>query len=150
MIFDTLANLELYKPVVPGLETVIEVMDRGDVYSEEAGTYPTRNPQVTYLVTEFNSKTKAEPFLLHKNTTVVEITLSGHDLMSYAWRENKDRIIAFDKGTDTGTVDGDPIAVFHGEEGRFAVFFPGEPYKVGVSSSGQEDKLKRVVFRIQD
>ncbi|MFA7189103.1 MAG: YhcH/YjgK/YiaL family protein [Sphaerochaetaceae bacterium] len=150
MIFDTLANLELYVPAVPHMKTVIETMDRGDLYKEEPGAYKTPEPNVTYLITEFETSNKSDPFMFHKNTTVIEIVLSGHDLLSIAWRENRDQLLAYDKATDTGTIDGDPIAVYQGEEGRFAVFFPGEPYRLGVSSSGQPDKVKRVVFRIAD
>lgn len=150
MIFDTLANLELYIPMVPHMKTVIDLMDRGEVYKDQPGAYGTPDSNVTYLVTEIEAGNQPGPFMFHRNTTVVEIVLSGHDLFSLAWRENKDSTIGYDNATDTGTLDGDPIAVFQGEEGRFAVFFPGEPYRLGVSSSGQTDKVKRIVFRIAD
>lgn len=150
MIFDTLANMEMYRNLIPGMQTVIDVMDRGDVYKQEPGIYKTPDSRISYIITEIEAGTAPTPFMFHKETTVIEIVLSGHDLMSLAWRENRDRLISYDKTTDSGTIDGDPIAVYQSEEGRFAVFFPGEPYRIGVSSSGMPDKVKRVAFRIKD
>lgn len=150
MIFDTLANLELYTKIVPNLPAAIEVMDRGDVYTDKEGVYPTPNPKVTYQIKEFNSSVKPGLFEMHKNKTVLEIVLSGRDLLSLAWRENKDQLVSYDKEKDLAMVDGDPIAVYQGEEGRFAIFLPGEPYRLGVSATGESDKVKRITFFIED
>lgn len=150
MIFDTLSNLELYRPVVAGLQSVIDEMDRGDIYRLAPGSYMTADGKIPYIITEFDAYTERRPYMFHKSTTVVEIVLSGHDVMGIAWRENRDRTTGYDTKTDTGTLDGDPIGVFHGEEGRFAVFFPGEPYSLGMTPSGLPEKVKRVVFLLKE
>lgn len=150
MVFDTLENLEIYIPLVPHMKAVVEEMDRGDVYRKAPGVYTTPDPAVTYEVAELQATTKAGPYLFHKHRTEVLVVLEGADLLSLAWRENQDLLISYDKESDTGEVDGDPIAVFQGEEGRFAVFFPGEPHRIGVSSTGERDLVRRVAFRIEE
>ncbi|MDD4083296.1 MAG: YhcH/YjgK/YiaL family protein [Sphaerochaetaceae bacterium] len=150
MVFDTLENLELYIKLVPEIKTITDVLDRGDIYREKPGFYTTPEENVSYLITEFDTSGEAKPFICHKNTTVLEIVLSGQDLMSLAWRENQERQIKYDSKTDLMTLDGDPIAAFTAIPGRFAIFFPGEPYRNGIAVEKENESVKRVVFTIKD
>ena len=150
MVFDTLSNLELYLKLVPEIKTIIEVMDRGDIYRDKPGDYTTPDKDITYLITEFETSGQIKPFICHKHTTVIEIVLEGQDLMSLAWRENQNFQLKYDEKSDFMAVDGDPIAAFTAATGRFAIFFPGEPYRNGISVEKENQKVKRVVFKIKD
>ncbi|MCR4677040.1 MAG: YhcH/YjgK/YiaL family protein [Sphaerochaetaceae bacterium] len=149
MIFDILGKLEMYIPVLPKLRTVIDAMDHDDVYDREKGKYTTPDPDVTYEITTYTPSSAAQPFVFHKHHTMVEIVLSGAELMSTTWRELKDEALAYDKKTDTGVFTAEPLSVFQGAQGRFAVFFAGEPYKCGVSD-GSTSPVKKITFKIKD
>lgn len=149
MIFDTLDKLEMYIPAVNGLRAVIDAMDHDDVYNLGRGKYKTPDGNVNYEICEYKTVNSDVPFEFHKNTTVVQIVLEGQELISTTWRELKDQSPVFDDKADTGFFVAEPISVFTASKGRFAVFFPGEPYKVGIAS-GEPDSVKKVVFKIKD
>ncbi len=147
MIFDILANLEMYASVVPQIKTVAAAMDHDNVYELARGHYTTPDKNVTYDVIEYSTCDSDQRFMFHKNRTVVEIVLSGTELFSTSWRELCSGADIYDKNSDTGFINAEPISAFQGAQGRFAVFFPGEPYKSGVSS-GTSEAVKKVVFTI--
>lgn len=147
MIFDTLANLEMYASVVPQITTVAQAMDHDDVYDLCRGHYTTFDKNVTYDVIEYKTCDSDQRFTFHKNKTIVEIVLSGTELFSTTWRELCSQAEIYDKNTDTGFISAEPISAFQGAQGRFAVFLPGEPYKSGVSA-GTDEPVKKVVFTI--
>jgi len=149
MIFDTLENLEMYIPVLPQLKTIAEAMDHDNVYELEKGKYKTPDSKVSYEVLEYVSSSSDKPFEFHKNTTIVEIVLSGCELMSTTWRELKDQAEVFDKKTDTGIFPCEPVSVLQATQGRFAVFFAGEPYKTGISYADNVP-VKKVIFRVDE
>lgn len=149
MIFDTLENLEMYAGVLPQLKTIAQAMDHDNVYELEKGKYTTPDPKVTYEVCEYTTNASDKPFEFHKNTSIVEIVLSGRELMSTTWRELKDQASAFDKKTDTGIFPADPITVLQASQGRFAVFLAGEPYKTGICYA-EPEPVKKVIFRVDE
>lgn len=148
MIFDILEKLEMYIPMEPKLKVVADSMDHDEIYDKGVGKYKTYDPDVTYEVREITTTNAETPFCVHKNTTVVSIVLSGHELASTTWRELKDQVPVFDAKTDTGLFTAEPISALQASQGRFLMFFPGEPYKTGVST-GESEKIKKVVFCIK-
>lgn len=147
MIFDTLSNLELYVPVVPQLRTVIEAMDHDNVYDLPKGHYTTPDPAVTYDVVEIVGTDAKVPFHFHKHKTIIEIVLSGKELQSTSWREMCHQCDVYNKNTDIGLFNAEPISALQGAQGRFAVFLSGEPYKTGVSD-GSEEIIRKAVFSV--
>lgn len=148
MIFDTLSNLELYAPVVPQLKTIAEAMDHDNVYELAKGHYTTPDSNVTYNIVEYYSAVSKEPFQFHKNQTIVQIVLSGSELFSTTWRELAKQPDNYNKNADTGFFEGEPISVLKAEQGRFAVFLPGEPYKCSSSQDGIG--IKKIIFTIKE
>lgn len=150
MLCDSLEHLELYYPLVPRLQTVVEVMDKGDVYDMEPGAYQTKDPRVRYLISSYETDAKDHPYEIHRRTTDVVIMLSGEELMSVSWREAvKEADTPYNKEEDVQYTTGEPITVWHAAQGRFAIFLPGEPHKEGVAI-GLPSKVKKVVFKIYD
>lgn len=149
MIFDTLDKLEMYIPLVPKLKAVAEAMDHDNIYDKEKGKYTTPDPDVTYEVQEVTTSVSDVPFIVHKKHTVISIVLSGVELASTTWRELKDQAIAFDAKTDTGLFQAEPISALQSAQGRFALFFAGEPYKTSVAL-GESQRVKKVIFRIRE
>ena len=149
MIFDTLENLELYFPLIDKLEVIADTMDHDDVYDKEPGSYTTRDSKVTYEVKSYITSEADKPFEFHKLHTDVHIVLSGQELLSTSWRELQRNCTAFDEKNDFGLFTAEPITVLQGAQGRFAVFFPGEPHKSGIAA-GEPGIVKKVVFKISD
>lgn len=148
MIFDTLDQLEMYIPLLPALRVVADVMDHDDVYEKEPGTYSTYDKKVSYTVMEYRTS-QSRQFEFHKDHTSVQIVLKGQELMSTTWRELKRQCENFNSTSDVGFLDAEPISVLQATQGRFAVFFPGEPYKSGVSY-GEPAVVKKVIFKVLD
>ena len=148
MVFDTLDQLEMYIPLLPALRVVADVMDHDDVYEKEPGTYSTYDPKVSYTVMEYKTSQSSQ-FEFHNEHTSVQIVLKGQELMSTTWRELKRQCQNFNKASDIGFLDAEPISVLQATQGRFAVFFPGEPYKAGVSY-GEPSIVKKAIFKVLD
>lgn len=149
MIFDILEKLEMYVPMVPKLKVVADSMDHDEIYDKEKGKYNTYDPDVTYEVQEITTSSASTPFVVHKHQTIVSIVLKGEELTSNTWRELKDEAKIYDAKTDTGVFMAEPISAIQATQGRFVLFFPGEPYKTGVSM-GENAVVKKVVFRINE
>ncbi len=149
MIFDTLSNLETYAAVIPSLVSVAEAMDHDDIYSLSPGVYNTPNPRVSYAVSETSTTASDQPFRFHRKRTVVEIVLSGEELVSTSWRELCEKDGRYSKDTDTGFLNAEPVSAFRASQGRFFAFLPGEPYKSGVSGV-ESGPVRRVVFTISE
>ena len=149
MIFDTLDQLEMYIPLLPAIRLIADIMDHDDLYDAACGSYRTKDSKVTYRISEYTTSSADKPFEYHKDHTDVMIILSGQELMSTSWRELKSQSITYDEKTDTGFFQAEPVSVLQAAQGRFAVFFPGEPHKSGVSS-GEPSLVKKVVFKVED
>ncbi len=149
MVFDTLDQLEMYISVLPAIRVIADTMDHDDVYDKPAGRYSTRDPKVIYNIYEYNTSAEDKPFEFHKNHTDLMIVLSGQELMSTSWRELKKQCESFDDNKDVGFFQAEPISVLQAAQGRFAIFFPGEPHKSGVAV-GEPAPVKKVVFKIED
>ncbi|MFC2821559.1 MAG: YhcH/YjgK/YiaL family protein [Sphaerochaeta sp.] len=149
MVFDTLDQLEMYIPILPALRVVADVMDHDDLYEMSCGRYRTPDSKVTYTISEYMTSTSDKPFEYHKSHSDVMIVLSGQEMLSTSWRELKSQSESYDAKADTGFFQAEPISAFQATQGRFAVFFPGEPHKSGVAM-GEHSPVKKVVFKIED
>ena len=149
MVFDTLDQLEMYIPLLPAIRVVADTMDHDELYDKAPGKYSTRDPKVTYTIYEYMASATDKPFEYHREHSDVMIVLSGQELMSTSWRELKNQSQAFDAKADVGFFQADPVTVLQAAQGRFAIFFPGEPHKSGIAA-GEPSLVKKVVFKIED
>ena len=149
MVFDTLDQLEMYIPLLPAIRVVADTMDHDELYDKAPGRYSTRDPKVTYTIYEYMTSATDKPFEFHRDHSDVMIVLSGQELMSTSWRELKNQSQAYDSKADVGFFQADPVSVLQAAQGRFAIFFPGEPHKSGIAA-GEPSLVKKVVFKIED
>lgn len=149
MVFDTLDQLEMYIPVLPAIRVVADTMDHDELYDKAPGKYSTRDPKVSYTIYEYMTSASDKPFEFHRDHSDVMIVLSGQELMSTSWRELKNQSQAFDAKADVGFFQAEPVTVLQAAQGRFAIFFPGEPHKSGIAA-GEPSLVKKVVFKIED
>ena len=149
MVFDTLDQLEMYIPVLPSIRLIADIMDHDDLYAMPCGTYRTKDDKVSYTISEYMTSASDRPFEYHTNCSVLMIVLKGQELLSTSWREMKKESLSFDKTKGNGFLQGEPISVLQATQGRFAVFFPGEPYNSGVAM-GENAPVKKVVFKVEE
>ncbi len=149
MVFDTLDQLEMYIPILPAIRVIADTLDHDELYDKPAGSYTTRDPKVTYKIIEYMTSSADKPFEFHKDHSDVMVVLSGQELMSTSWRELKKQCETFDSKKDVGFFQAEPISVLQAAQGRFAIFFPGEPHKSGVAV-GEPAPVKKVVFKVED
>lgn len=149
MVFDTLDQLEMYIPILPAIRVIADTLDHDELYDKPAGSYTTRDPKVTYKILEYMTSAADKPFEFHKDHSDVMVVLSGQELMSTSWRELKKQCETFDEKKDVGFFQAEPISVLQAAQGRFAIFFPGEPHKSGVAA-GEPALVKKAVFKVED
>ena len=149
MVFDTLSQLEMYIPLLPAIRLIADIMDHDDLYEKAPGSYKTKDPKVTYKILEYMTSDAERPFEYHKEHSDLMVLLKGQELMSTSWRELKTQSLSYDEKLDTGFFNAEPISVLQATQGRFAIFFPGEPHKSGVAS-GEPCLVKKVVFKVED
>ena len=149
MVFDTLDQLEMYIPVLPSIRLIADIMDHDDLYEMPCGTYRTKDSKVSYTISEYMTAASDRPFEYHTNCCMLFVVLKGQELLSTSWREMKKESLSFDKATGVGFFQGEPISVLQATQGRFAVFFPGEPFKSGVAM-GESSLVKKVVFKVEE
>ncbi len=149
MVFDTLDQLEMYIPILPALRIIADTMDHDELYDKPCGSYSTKDPNITYKISEYMTSAADRPFEFHKDHSDVMIILSGQELMSTSWRELKKQCESFDETKDVGFFQAEPISVLQAAQGRFAIFFPGEPHKSGIAA-GEPSLVKKVVFKVKD
>ena len=149
MIFDTLDQMEMYIPVLPALRVIADTLDHDELYDKAPGSYKTRDPKVTYTISEYMTSAADKPFAYHLNSTDVIVVLSGQELLSTSWRELKNQSTSYDPKADVGFFQAEPLTVLQAAQGRFAVFFPGEPSKHGIAS-GEPAPVKKAVFKVED
>ena len=149
MVFDTLDQLEMYIPVLPSIRLIADIMDHDDLYELPCGVYKTKDEKVSYTISEYMTSASDRPFEYHTDSSILMIVLKGQELLSTSWREMKKESLSYDKTKGTGFFQGEPISVLQATQGRFAIFFPGEPFKSGVAL-GESSMVKKVVFRVEE
>ena len=149
MVFDTLDQLEMYIPVLPSIRLIADIMDHDDLYELPCGVYKTKDEKVSYTISEYMTSAYDRPFEYHTDSSILMIVLKGQELLSTSWREMKKESLSYDKTKGTGFFQGEPISVLQATQGRFAIFFPGEPFKSGVAM-GESSLVKKVVFRVEE
>ena len=149
MVFDTLSQLEMYIPVLPAIRLIADIMDHDDLYEMAPGSYKTKDPKVSYKILEYMTSSADRPFEYHKDHSDLMVVLKGQELMSTSWRELKAQSVSYDEEKDVGFFSAEPISVLQAAQGRFAIFFPGEPHKSGVAA-GEPCLVKKAVFKIED
>lgn len=122
IVFDTLDNMELYRPLKAELQHVIDIMDRSLPYDETPGDYKCpENDKVTYRVDAFLSG-KGFEYLPAEGKLTMEIVLEGESLT---------------------TLDGDNV--FSMAPGRFLLYSDGYKVKRGVEKT-LPFSVKSVIF----
>ncbi|MDR1318164.1 MAG: YhcH/YjgK/YiaL family protein [Treponema sp.] len=148
MIFDSIANMDLYFPAVPGLKKVKEILDSGVLKKAVPGQYSTDNPAVRYNVMAYTAKdSKSGIFEIHKKEIDIHILLKGAERMELIWRKPVTVKARYSAKKDAAFVTGKAALEYHAIPACFALFFPGEPHASAIRD-GKSSEVSKVVFKI--
>jgi YhcH/YjgK/YiaL family protein len=148
MIIDTISNMAKYITVVPGLKTVITVIEGGTLPGIADGKYTTDNPAVRYNVMSYATKNENPgEYEVHRKEIDVQIILKGIERIDLVWPAPVGVTKAYNEDTDALFVTGEQALTYHGTDKTFALFFPGEPHAPSLADGVSAD-VKKVVFKI--
>ena len=148
MIYDRFENRELYYACHPGFQLGFEFIQRVVNENLPAGKYELDGTNVYASVQEYTSKPDSEKFEGHRNYIDIQYVVSGKERMECAESRYCSTMTAYnpEKDVEFFTCDG-VKANMQFEEGCFAIFFPKDIHKPGVTLETPVD-VKKVVVKV--
>ena len=144
MITDTLANLARYRGLHKNLDTAIAWLAGHDVTALPLGRTVIDGDAVFVNVMEAELRdAEGAAFEYHRRYADLQINLTGSEHWGWAVSGTEDK--PYDEAADAGFVTGPEQAGGELGEGRFALFFPGEPHKPSCRTPGCGHVRKAVV-----
>lgn len=149
MITDTLANLSRYRGLHKNLDAAIDWLAAHDVAGLPDGRTPIRGDEVFVNVMDAGLRDAEDAtFEYHRRYADLQIDLTGAERWDWA---AEGAPLAQDKpynaAGDAGFVAGPQQASGKLGEGRFVLFFPGEPHKPSCLC-GACTRLRKAVIKI--
>lgn len=150
MIVDTLPNIGRYRGFARGLDTLIDWLAENDPRALSCGTHEIDGQRVFANVMEPTTRLESDAhFEVHARYYDVQLDLSGREAWAVAQGATTE-VTPFDEEQDFALLDASETIV-HGDldEGRFAIFVPGEPH-LPTLQFGQDgpQAIKKVCFKV--
>lgn len=147
MICDTLQNLDRYRGLHPNLDTAIDWLTTHDPASLPNGRHEVDGERVFLNVMDADLReAEGAAFEYHRRYADLQIDLTGGE--HWGWTPAGTETTPFDPAADVGFVTGPEQAAGVLGEGRFVLFFPGEPHKPSCRA-GDCVRLHKAVVKIE-
>lgn len=144
MITDTLQNLSRYRGLHKNLDIAIDWLQHYTVEDLPNGRTEVAGDAVFINVMDADLReAEGAAFEYHRRYADLQIDLTGSEHWGWAVSGNEDK--PCDEAFDAGFVTGPEQAGGVLGEGRFALFFPGEPHKPSCCTPGCGHVRKAVV-----
>ena len=128
MICDTLQHLDRYRGLHPNLDTAIRWLATHDLAALPNGRHTVDGEKVFINVMDADLReAEGATFEYHRRYADLQIDLTGGE--HWGWTPAGREDAPFDPAADVGFVSGPEQASGVLGEGRFVLFFPGEPHK---------------------
>lgn len=146
MIADKISNYRIYN-LGEKFEAAFKFLTGSSLRELPVGKYAIAGEEVFALVSEYETVPENEKFLEgHRKYIDLQCVISGEELIGYASLGSQEVVSEYNEEKDYLLTKGE--AFFIGmEEGRFAVFYPGDLHKPGVMKSKKEF-VKKVVIKV--
>lgn len=149
MIIDQLANIGRYRGMTRGLDVLIDWLAANDFRALECGSHPILGAKVFANVMEPTTRPlEGARYEVHERYFDVQVDARGREAFKVAQGEPLNAA-PFDAEQDfalldaTSSLDGDL------DEGRFAVFVPGEPHMPTLQFAGDGARpIKKICFKV--
>ena len=147
MICDTLQHLDRYRGLHPTLDTAIRWLATHDLAALPNGRHTVDGEKVFINVMDADLReAEGATFEYHRRYADLQIDLTGGE--HWGWTPAGREDAPFDPAADVGFVSGPEQASGVLGEGRFVLFFPGEPHKPSCRA-GDCTRLHKAVVKIE-
>lgn len=147
MIYDKLANINLYKGINKNLDTAIDYILHNDLSALPMGRTELNGDKVYINVMEANAgPLETRNYEIHKKYMDIQIDLSGTEIIHTGDSGNM-TIESYDAASDFGAVRCGDLASCTIGPGNFILCMAGEPHKPGIAASDNVS-LKKCVFKV--
>ena len=147
MICDTLQHLDRYRGLHPNLDTAIRWLATHDLAALPNGRHTVDGEKVFINVMDADLRdAEGAAFEYHRRYADLQIDLTGGE--HWGWTPAGREDAPFDPAADVGFVSGPEQASGVLGEGRFVLFFPGEPHKPSCRA-GDCTRLHKAVVKIE-
>ncbi len=147
MIFDKLANINLYKGLYPNLDIAIDYITNNDLNALPVGKHEIVGKDVYVSVQELQGKDLATtPFEIHKKYLDIHVDLSGCEIIETGDMGHATET-SFDENRDFGIVECENKVTSYLCPEDFYICMLDEPHKPACAAS--EDKaIRKCVFKV--
>lgn len=147
MIYDKLANMNLYKGLYPNLDLAIDYIANNDLSKLEVGKHEIAGKDVYVSVIELTGKAIATtPFEIHKKYLDIHVDITGCEIIETGDMGHGTET-SFDEGRDFGIVECENKVTTHLCPEDFYICMLDEPHKPACAD-GTPSTIKKCIFKV--
>ena len=149
MIVDQIDNIDRYRGFAKGLDALIDWLAGHDFRTLEAGRHDILGDKVYANVMESTTRPESEAhYEVHARYYDVQVDVRGREAFKVAQGEST-QVAPFDAAQDFGLLDAQSCIDGDLDEGRFAIFVPGEAHMPTLQFLGDGAKpIKKICFKV--
>lgn len=148
MIYDTLAHLESYRGVHPGVMKGLELLRDTDFSHMEDGRYEVDGDGLFFMLQSYDTKAVNDTPEAHRKYIDIQFLISGAELMGVAPLEEMDREVEARPEGDIWFYNG-PLDQLLLTGDRFAALWPGDAHAPGVAPDGKPAPCRKCVVKVK-
>jgi YhcH/YjgK/YiaL family protein len=147
MIFDSVEHIGIYKGIHIGLDRAIQMIESNQLDLSKSGKVSVDGDAIFYLVQDYSTKDVLDAKLeAHRRYIDLQFLVKGNEIMDCINIVNLSELTDYDEANDIQFFKGECNRLF-AKENDFAVFFPHDGHRTGVSTQ-EAEQVKKVVFKI--
>lgn len=148
MIFDKLANINLYKGLYPNLDIAIDYITNNDLNALPVGKHEIVGKDVYVSVQELQGKDVATtPFEIHKKYLDIHVDLSGYEIIETGDMGHAIET-SFDENRDFGIVECENKVTSYLCAEDFYICMLDEPHKPACAAKEDDKAIRKCVFKV--
>ena len=145
MIYDKIANIDLYKGLYPNLDIAIDYIKKGEYTSLPVGKHEIVGKDVYVSVIELEGKDiETTPFEIHKKYLDIHVDITGCEVIETG---DVGTETSFDVGRDFGIVECENKVTTHLCPEDFYICMLDEPHKPACAD-GEKVMIKKCIFKV--
>ncbi|USF25985.1 putative protein YhcH [Firmicutes bacterium ASF500] len=148
MIYDTLAHLESYRGIHPGVMKGLELLRDTDFSRMEDGRYEVDGGDLFFMLQSYDTKPVNDTPEAHKKYIDIQFLISGGELMGVGPLEEMDREVEARPEGDIWFYNG-PLSRLLLAGDRFTVLWPGDAHAPGIALDGKPAPCRKCVVKVK-
>ena len=147
MIFDTIANADLYKGISPLLAKGLTYLQETDLASLEVGRIELEGTDLYVLIQEYDSRTPEKgKWEAHRRYIDIQYVISGEECIGYRPLEDMETV-EYNETKDVAVLKGEG-AMMLTRAGSFGIYFPQDAHQPCMAVD-QPMKVKKAVVKVR-